>query len=53
MSALCKADIPHAGLTLATASPVVDRLRHAELVEQCPFAAVYRKTFAQAEFFSV
>jgi hypothetical protein len=29
------------------------RLRHADLVEQCPFAGVHRKTFAQAKFFSV
>ena len=27
------------------------RLRHADLVEQCPFSEVHRKTFAQAEFF--
>jgi hypothetical protein len=32
--------------------PLLARMRHAD-VEQCPFAAVHRKTFAQAEFFSV
>jgi hypothetical protein len=28
-------------------------LRHAECIEQCPLSGVTRKTFAQAEFFSV
>jgi len=32
-------------------SPFVAPLRHA--IEQCPFAGVTRKTFAQTEFFSV
>jgi arylsulfatase A-like enzyme len=34
-------------------SRLVARLRYADLVEQCPFAGLHRKTFAQAEFFSV
>jgi hypothetical protein len=29
------------------------RLRHADLVEQCPLAVAHRKTPAQTEFFSV
>jgi hypothetical protein len=28
-------------------------LRHADCIEQCPLSGVTRKTFAQAEFFSV
>jgi hypothetical protein len=27
------------------------RMRHADLVKQCPLSEVHRKTFAQAEFF--
>jgi hypothetical protein len=34
-------------------SRLVARLRHADLFEQCPFTGLHRKTFAQAEFFSV
>jgi hypothetical protein len=34
-------------------SPEVARLRHADYVEQCPLSGITRKTFAQAEFFSV
>jgi hypothetical protein len=33
--------------------PVLARLRHAGRAEQCPLSGVIRKTFAQAEFFSV
>jgi hypothetical protein len=32
---------------------ILARLRHADLVERCLLAGVHRRTFAQAEFFSV
>jgi hypothetical protein len=38
---------------LRRTSPEVALLRHANLIEQCPFSGVIRKRFAHTEFFSV
>jgi hypothetical protein len=48
----CDAD-PATLLLLRCMSLFLALLRHADCIEQCPLSGITRKTFAQAEFFSV